>query len=68
MRPPNPKSVEARIESFSDQRDIGNGIFVYLEPGWAMISTSVANAHWRFATRSVPSPAGSWVARASDAP
>jgi hypothetical protein len=58
MRPPNPKSVEAGIESFSDERDIGNEIFVYRKPGWAMISTSVANAHWRFAGRSAPSPHG----------
>lgn len=37
MRPlPSPKSVDLRIHELSDERDIGNGIFVYLEPGWAM--------------------------------
>jgi hypothetical protein len=56
------------FESFSDERDIGNGIFVYLEPVRAMISTSVATHTSVLPGGARRAHAGSWVARASDTP
>jgi hypothetical protein len=43
-----PRSLDRRIEELSDERDVGNGWFVYLKPGFAYADANTDNPQHSF--------------------